>query len=198
MNYEDEKLLLEALRNGEEKAYVFLVDRFNKLLFGYALTLTKNSGTAEDIVQNVFLITWKNRKKLHIHSSLRNYLLRSIYNEFVNQYRKSRATIPLESKYFEGLEKAAQIHDSISLEKAIQLITTEIQNLPPKCRQVFELSRKDGLTNMEIAEYLDISIKTVEAQITKAFGFLRKRLKGKYEIIIMFIAGIQIEKLKQA
>lgn len=185
--YDNEKELLEGLRDGEEKAFEYLVDRFYERLFGYALTLANDYGTAEDIIQNVLFNTWKRRKKLAIRSSLQNYLLKSVYNEFVNQYQKQRPTLILESKYFEGLEKAVHGHDSSSLERALKLIKKEVQNLPPKCREVFTLSRQEGLTNLEIAEYLNISIKTVEAQITKSFKIIRKNVGSKVKTFLFFI-----------
>lgn len=194
MAYRDEKLLLESLKNGEEKAFVYLVEHFNQRLFGYALTLTNDYAMAEDVIQNVFFTTWKKRKSLFIQSSLQNYLLKSVYNEFVNQYKKRQSTMILESKYFESLEKATQGHDDNSLEKALKLIMSEIQNLPPKCREIFILSRQDGLTNLEIAEYLNISIKTVEAQITKSFKQIRKNMEGKIKPILFLLLGLDFRK----
>ena len=67
-----------------------------------------------------------------------------------------------------------------------------LKNLPPKCREVFILSKKEGLNNMEISEYLHVSIKTVEAQITKAFGILREKLGEKYKSIFILIFGTVI------
>lgn len=195
MAYGDEKLLLESLKNGEEKAFVYLVEHFNQRLFGYALTLTNDHAMAEDIIQNVFFTTWKKRKSLFIKSSLQNYLLKSVYNEFVNQYKKRQSTMILESRYFEGLEKATHGHDNTSLEKALKLIMSEIQNLPPKCREIFILSRQDGLTNLEIAEYLNISIKTVEAQITKSFKQIRKNIEGKIKPILFLLLGLDFIKM---
>ncbi|SIS55211.1 RNA polymerase sigma-70 factor, ECF subfamily [Zobellia uliginosa] len=87
----------------------------------------------------------------------------------------------LEQKYFNALEKATAAHDDISLEKVISKIKREIENLPPKCKEVFLLSRNEGLTNLEIAHHLNVSIKTVEAQITKAFSTLRKELATEYK-----------------
>ena len=189
MNYDDNDLLIGQLQKGDEKAYVYLVDQYNKRLFGYALTLTHDHTLAEDILQNVFLKAWKQRKKIGIRSSLQNYLFKSVYNEFINQYKKKRSTMILEQKYLASLEKAINIHDDQSFENIIARITLEIENLPPKCREIFILSKKEGLTNMEISEYLNVSIKTVEAQITKAFGILRKRLEEKYKSIFMLIFG---------
>src|SRR5690606_6220454 len=157
MKMADHALLIKRLQRGDEKAYVCLVDMYNRRLFGYALTLTNDHALAEDILQNVFLKTWEKRKKLNVHTSLQNYLFKSVYNEFINAYKKNRSTMILEHKYFEGLEKAVNMHNEQSFDLIIAQITKEIQNLPPKCQQIFVLSKKEGLTNMEISEYLNIS-----------------------------------------
>ncbi|WP_348647869.1 RNA polymerase sigma-70 factor [Arenibacter sp. F20364] len=195
MNMDDNALLIKRLQKGDEKAYVNLVDLYNRRLFGYALSLTNDHALAEDILQNVFLKTWEKRKKLNVHTSLQNYLFKSVYNEFINAYKKNRSTMILEHKYFEGLEKAVYIHNEQSFEAIIAQITKEIQNLPPKCQRIFVLSKKEGLTNIEISEHLNVSIKTVEAQITKAFGILREKLGKKYEMIMFLIFGSEIKGL---
>jgi len=182
--------LLERLKNGEENAFIELVDLYNRRMFGYALTLTNDHVLAQDILQNVFLRTWEKRKKLHIaSSSLQNYLFKSVYNEFINQYKKNRSTMILEQKYFEALDKVVASHDETSWEKIMARVTQEIENLPPKSREVLLLSRKEGLTNLEISEYLKVSIKTVEAHLTKAFGVLRKRLGKEYGTFLFVLFG---------
>ena len=189
MDNDETTELIERLKNGEEKAFIYLVDLYNRRLFGYALTLTNDHTLAEDILQNVFLCTWEKRKKLRITSSLQNYLFKSVYNQFINQYKKNRSTMVLEQKYFEALDKAVQKHDDISWEKLMARITLEIENLPPKCKEVLILSRKEGLTNIEISDYLKVSIKTVEAHLTKAFGVLRKKLGSEYRTFLFIFFG---------
>jgi len=190
MNKDDMTELIEGLKNGEEKAFIQLVDLYNRRLFGYALTLTNDRVLAQDILQNVFLRTWEKRKKLQIAtSSLKNFLFKSVYNEFINQYKKNRSTMVLEQKYFEALDKVVQSHSETSWEKIMGRVTQEIENLPPKCREVLLLSRKEGLTNLEISEYLKVSIKTVEAHLTKAFGELRRRLGEEYRMFLFVLFG---------
>ena len=176
MNYQDQTVLLNALRKGEEKAFICLIDQYNHRLFTYAITLTNNQTMAQDILQNVFLKTWESRKKINITSSLQNYLFKSVRNEFLNQHKKNKSKMALEQKYLEALDKSVITHDDNSLTKTIEKTAIEINNLPPKCREVFVLSRKEGLTNIEIANYLNVSSKTVEAHITKAFSILREKL----------------------
>ena len=187
----DEFLLIKNLKKGQESAFVYLVEKHSKSLFAYALSISDDKEMALDIVQNVFLKTWEKRRKINITTSLRNYLLKSVQNEFMNIYKKRRSTMELEQKYFESLEKTVQHYDEGSLKRALEKITVEIQKLPPKCKEVFLLSRKDGLTNIEISNYLQISTKTVEAHITKAFTILRKNLDGKLDSILFLLFGKQ-------
>lgn len=197
MNNHNVDLFINRLQKGDKKAFVELIDTYNQRLYGYALSLTNDHTEAQDILQNVFLKTWEKRKKLGIHSSVQNYLFKSVYNEFINQYKKKRSTMILEQKYFQALEKAISIQNEESMDKIMTKISEEIQQLPPKCQQIFILSKKEGLTNIEISEYLNVSKKTVEAQITKAYGLLRERLGKKYEMVLTLFIGSYSKKLGQ-
>ncbi|CAM4241225.1 RNA polymerase sigma factor [Zobellia roscoffensis] len=190
MNLEDNSTLIKNLIRGEEKAYMFLLDTYHRQLNAYAITLTHNQSTAQDIVQNVFLKTWKSRKKLNPELSIRSFLYKCVYNEFLNHYQKNKAVVLLQAKYIEYAHEVVEETDNNALTKMIEIVNREIQKLPPKCQKVFILSKREGLTNNEIADYLDISIKTVEAQITKAFRILKKKLGAKYETILIVIFGI--------
>ena len=143
----------------------------------------------EDIVQNVFMSIWKNRNKLKEQFVVKSYLYRSVYNEFIDQYRKTKAIFILEKKYIDALTYIVEEEDEKSLEKLMDIVKKEIDKLPPKCKQTFLLSKKEGLTNIEIAEYLNVSIKSVEAHITKAFSILRKSIGNKVEGILFLLFG---------
>ncbi|MEN0048638.1 MAG: RNA polymerase sigma-70 factor [Bacteroidota bacterium] len=172
----DNKVLINRLKNGEESAYMHLVDQYYRRLYAYALTLINEHAAAQDIVQNVFTKTWQFRKKLDDRHSLQNFLFKSVYNEFVNAYKKNEANKNLYQKYYEVLQREVQEPDEQYHKGLVDLVVQEAEKLPPKCKKVFFLSKREGLTNAEISEYLDISIKAVEAQITKAFSALRKKL----------------------
>lgn len=189
MDFNDNATLIENLIVGNEKAYMFLLNHYHRRLHAYALTLINDQAMAQDIVQNVFFKTWKSRKKLNTQFSIQSFLYKSVYNEFINSYQKNKAIMLLQHKYLESLAEVVESTDDNTIAQMITLVNNEIQNLPPKCQKVFVLSKKEGLTNIEISEHLNISIKTVEAQITKAFGILRKRLGKKYEMLILLIFG---------
>lgn len=195
MNFNDNEALVENLINGNEKAYMFLLDTYHRRLNAYALTLVNDPAQAQDIVQNVFLKTWKSRKKLKKQFSIQSFLYKSVYNEFINSYQKNKAMMLLQQKYLETMGEVVEETDENIIESMITIVNTEIKNLPPKCQRIFILSKKEGLTNIEISEHLNVSIKTVEAQITKAFGILREKLGKKYEIIMFLIFGSEIKGL---
>jgi len=187
--YKDNIKFIENLKNGNEDAFVHLVTNYHKPLFVYALSLTNDSATADDIVQNVFLKTWEYRKRLNPDYSLKSFLYKTTYNEFINQYNKRRVISRLELAYIEGLNEAIDENNSELINEKIAFINEGISNLPPKCKETFLLSKKEGLTNIEIGQYLNISIKTVEGHLTKAYHLLRKNVGTKLNKILFLLFG---------
>ncbi|KJD31099.1 LuxR family transcriptional regulator [Tamlana nanhaiensis] len=189
--FDDNSILIESLKKGEAQAYNFLVDSYHRKLCVYAYNLTNDYDLAEDIVQNVFIKTWKKRHKLKPPFSIKGFLYRLVYNEFIDQYRKQKMVLPLEKKYIDALSAFVEEEDEGSIEKLIKLVKKEVEKLPPKCKQTFLLSKEEGLTNIEIAEYLNISLKSVEAHITKAFSTIRKSLGDKAHGIFLLLFGFK-------
>lgn len=183
--------LISGLKQGEPKAYALLVDTYHNMLCTYAYQLTNDRDYAKDIVQNVFINIWRIRLKLKDDFALKSYLYRSVYNEFLNQERNRIHAVPLDKKNIEALNAILEEEDEKSLDKLMNLVRQEIENLPPKCKQTFLLSKQEGLTNIEIAEYLNVSIKSVEAHITKAFRILRSSLGDKMNSILFLLFGMK-------
>lgn len=190
-DYNDNDVLIQSLRNGDEKAFTYMIDNYHHRLCVYANNLIKNVYTAEDIVQNVFVRTWEQRSRLKPNHSIKSFLYKSVYNEFIDQYRKNQSLFTLEKNYYEALNSIVLEDDSESFDKILTVVKKEIQNLPPKCKEVFILSKQEGLTNIEIAEHLNVSIKTVEAQITKAFSILRSSLEEKAKTFLFLLFSIK-------
>ncbi|WP_299671620.1 RNA polymerase sigma factor [uncultured Polaribacter sp.] len=181
--------LINSLKKGDETGYTFLVKSYHKRLCVYACSLNNDPDLSEDIVQNVFMSIWKNRSKLKDDFSVKSYLYSSVYNEFIDQYRKQKKVFTLEKKYIDALTYIIEEDDEKSLDRLMKIVKIEIENLPAKCKQTFLLSKQEGLTNIEISEYLKISVKSVEAHITKAFKILRKTLGDKIEGILFLLFG---------
>lgn len=185
MKLDDNKYLTQALKSGKSKAYDFLIDLYYTKLCAYAHMLTRNQSLAEDIVQDVFVKLWSNRKHVNIQSSLKAYLYKSVYNEFVNQNKRKGQLIYLEKKHLEALSYVIDFeHEDFDI--LLKLLQDEIELLPKKCKQIFKLNKQEGLTHSEIANFLGISTKTVEGHMTKAFKTLNKRL-GKTAVHFVFM-----------
>jgi len=170
------KKLLKNLKKGNRAAFNYLIKTYYPSLCDYATNLARDDFKSEDIVQNVLVRVWRQRDKLSVDISIKNYLYKSVYNEFIDQYRKEIAITVLEKKYIEGLDIAFENEDEASLDRLITQMKLEIDNLPEKCKDTFLLHKKEGLTYIEISEYKNISIKTVEKHICKAFSILRTKL----------------------
>lgn len=188
-SYKDNAELIDLLKKGDEHAYVYLVKTYYRRLFVYVLTLSNDHATAEDIVQNVLLKTWEYRKLLDSSYSLKNFLYRTSYNEFINHYKKDRRITELEKAYIEAIDDMYDEKNAEITERKITLINQSLSLLPEKCAEVFLLSKKEGLTNNEIADHLNLSLKTVEGHITKAYGILRKQLSDKIKSILIVLFG---------
>jgi RNA polymerase sigma-70 factor (family 1) len=187
--YNDNEILIACLQKGDEKAYAFLIDTYHYKLCVYANSLTKNIDNAEDIVQNVFVKTWEQRSQLKADHAIKNFLYKLVYNEFIDHYRKKQSLFSLEKTYYNTLNTVVLEDDSESFNQILTVVKKEIHNLPEKCKEVFILSKQEGLTNIEIAEHLNISVKAVEARITKAFSILRSSLKDKFMSVLFMLFG---------
>lgn len=182
--FSNDEILIKFLKKGNEKAYTYLVDKYHRHLCVYANSLVRDKFQAEDIVQNVLLNIWKKRKDLKEDFNVKYFLLSAVRNEFIDQYRKKQSSAALEKKYYDALDLVIESKDYDKMENLLKNVNNEIKKLPTKCKQIFLLSKQENLTNIEIAEYLNISIKTVEGQITKAFRILRNKLDIKTDTIL--------------
>ena len=170
------KDFINKLQKGDETAFKELVEKYSDALFGYALTLSGNHHTANDIVQEVFISTFEYRKKLNHKYSIKSFLYKSTYNKFIDLYYKNKSRSELHEQYRLILNQLLinPEENRLMLEK----MRREIENLPKKIKDIFVLSKTNGYTNLEISETLGISVKTVESNITKAYKILKKKLEN--------------------
>lgn len=185
-DYSDNKILVEHLKKGDEDAYAYLMDTYYHKLCIYAKSLSRDIYISEDIVQNIFLRVWEQRNKLKDIYPIKSYLYQSVYNEFINQYRKKSNLIAVENEYVNNLNTILE-EDTRDLTKLIALVKQEIQNLPPKCKEIFIMGKQEGLTYIEISEHLNISFRTVENQMSKAFSIIREKVGDKMDTILFLL-----------
>ncbi len=188
---EKDFLFVEKLKKGDYNAYTLLMNNYYKNLCGYANLFTKDPSKSEDIVQNVFVKLWIYRKKIDPNIPIKRYLHKSVYNEFIDQYRKNKSVISLEEKHLKAINTIID-DNSFDIEKLMTRVNNEIEKLPEKCKKVFILNKKEGLTHDEIAEYLQISKKTVEGHITRAFKILNQKLGKKIKSILIILFDFKL------
>lgn len=152
----------------------------------YASKIVYDIDIAKDIVQEVFLKTWENREKIEINTSPETYLFRAVRNQCINFIRhkyihqKFANTVEKELRDIESdyYAKADESILKIFSQETGEILKATVSNLPDKCREIFEMSRYNGLKNSEIAQRLNISLRTVETQIYRALKELKSKLKN--------------------
>ena len=132
---------------------------------------------------NVFIHIWENRTRIGIKSSLGAYLFRSVRNRCINYLRDNGPSVYLSDVM---VELCCEENRDMEVEELNHFIEEAILSLPDKCRDVFLKSRNEEMSNREIAEQLNISVKTVEAQITKALKAIRSYITDKMVLLCMF------------
>lgn len=175
--FSDEKKLIAALNAGEKDAYQFLYENYYQALCVYASSLTQDDAVAEDLVQNLMIKLWNKKPEIVINKSLSNYLYRAVYNLFISHYRKHKREIDLLAELRVSASSEMLEEETDHLQEKLTAVKHEIHNLPERTREVFMLYKMDGLQHKEIAEYLNLSIKTVEYHISKALKLIKDKLK---------------------
>jgi RNA polymerase sigma-70 factor (ECF subfamily) len=168
---------VSSIKNGNEAAFEKVFKTYFRNLHAFAYTFMKDDVIAEEIVQNVFFRIWEKKEQLQIDDSLKAYLYRSVHNESLNHLKHLKIKNSFQLQYSGTMESSNQ-------DASNQMIATELENdiqkaiseLPPQCRTIFQMSRFEQLKYQQIADQLNISIKTVENQMGKALKVLRLRL----------------------
>jgi len=184
--YTDQELAA-FLKQGNKDAYTQIYDRFQPLLYVYACKIVKDDYEAEDIVQEVFIYLWDKREDINFITSLKSYLYSAVKYKFMNllDHKKVRADYSASMQRF--IDSGDYITDNYIREKEfIALIEREVALLPEKMREVFLLSRKENLSNKEIADRLNITEKTARNQVNTALQKLRIRL-GLFKFLMFLI-----------
>lgn len=172
----DDRELLERLRGGEQAAFDVVFRAHYAALVLLAESMLRSRAAAEDVVQEVMLELWRRRAELQIQESFRAYLVRSTRNRSLNQIRHANVQRRAEPELAREEAVSPAGASVVVASELREAIVAAVAELPPACREVFVLSRTQGLRYAEIASTLGISVKTVESQMGKALRHLRTRL----------------------
>lgn len=175
-------LVIKLLQQKDKQALKYIFDTYFKSLCHFMFVYLKDEKDAEEIALDIFMYLWENSERIDIRISLKAYLFQAAKNRCLNAIRNKKSTIAIDSVQ-EDEYLQADISSTLEAEDLNRLIEEAILSLPVKCQEVFVKSRKDYLSNQEIAESMDISVKTVEAQITKALKRIRETLGEQYHYL---------------
>ena len=183
-----EKEIVEDVKEGKASAFDKLYKAYCSRLYFFAFSILKSKEDAEEVVQNTFFKIWEKRKTIDSNYAFKSFLFAIAYNIIVDLLRERLK----ERKYKEvildratsnyNLEEAIEFGDLLV---QVQKIVTE---LPPRKNEIYQLSRVDHLSYSEIAEKLNISVKTVENSLNFSMNFIKRRLGNDSLIILLYVA----------
>nr|WP_319571070.1 RNA polymerase sigma-70 factor [uncultured Draconibacterium sp.] len=181
--------LVKLLKKGDITAFDVIYKKYSRRLYGFVFGYVKQETDTEEIVQEVFLKIWKSRNKINVYSSFESFLFTVAHNATVNVLKK-RA---IEQKYVDHVKSLQQIDNTYELTDEIQYkeLVAKYQDLlkelSPRQKEIFHLSREEGLSHKEIAEKLGISANTVKNHLVATISFLKKRIDNGLIISGLFV-----------
>lgn len=181
----NEEEILKSLSEGDERAIEAIYQLYWEPLFVKSFSILRDREICEDIIQEIFIKLWDFRERLEIKVSLKAYLFASCRYSIYRHIRSGTVRENIFDEIHERLHTSSS-HADLEYKEILAQVNYIINQLPPKCQQVYKLSREENLSHKEIAQQLHISTKTVENHITRALHELRSSLRGITAMKIIF------------
>jgi len=187
---------VDKIIQGDLKTFDDLYRTFYSRLFNFSKSYLRDTVVAENMVQDAFLLLWEKRETLSSNSNIRAWLLTVVKNNILNHIERQKRQTKIESIYTERINRELDLRVSslkdcdpeyLFSAEVTEIIRKALASLPARCREVITMSRFDEMSNKEIAEKLNISVKGVEYHITNALKKLRSELKD-YLMFLSFFA----------
>lgn len=188
-----ERDLLRQVTNGSENAFEVLFHSYRDKLYSFVLTISESKPVSEDVVQDVFLRIWQHRDELAAINSFSPYLFRMAHNQVVNLLQRKAKESLILAELSRQEKSAKDAYGDLDYKDVQDTFQKAVDMLPQRQKQVFVLSRLQGLKQEEIARQLDISITTVKSHMKSALRAVREHCKGSYPgmpvPVLLMIAG---------
>lgn len=183
---QDRDLFVMLSGDDNEQAFVEIYDRYKAILFLHARRMLNEDEQARDVVQEIFTSLWLKRKEIQINTSLKSYLFTAVKHKILNLILHQKHVEKHLDAMLDVYKSGDFSTDFVIRERELsRIIEAEIQALPARMREVFVLSRKEYLSNKEIAQRMDIAEETVKKQISYALKILRGKLKTAVFFLIL-------------
>lgn len=183
MDTNRENILWNNFRGGQPNSFSLLFNHFYPSLCEYAFQILKDKMDAEDVVLDLFIFIWKNSDRINIGKSIRSYLFVSVKNRALNCLRGVKSDVIDEIFDIPVLDPAL---DDIDIRDISAVISAALDTVSCRARSIWKMKREEGKTNIQIAKELNISEKTVEADVTRIRKFLHIIIKRNF-ILTLFV-----------
>lgn len=184
----EEEIYFKRMQQGDAKAFEYFFKEYTDLLYAHALGFVKEREPAEDIVQDVFVYFWHNRKKICYTGSIYAYLQRAVRNACINYREHEQVKQRYEQEILYTEEGTFNWEEVDDVRKIREKLLESLNRLPERCRQIFMMSCVDGLKYREIACKLNVSENTVKTQVKLAYKKLREEVNlPKEELSILLL-----------
>lgn len=179
--------LVSLLNQGDQEAYAQIFERYKAVLYQHAYRILQDEDESNDVVQDLFMVLWHKRDSFNINTSLSGYLYSAIRNRVFDIIAHRKVA----SKYLDSIrafiDKGEFVTDEQIREKELaKIIEINIENLPARMREIFELSRNQELSYRDVAKQLQLSEKTVKQQVYNAVKILRRKLGNHLSFLLFF------------
>jgi len=178
--------LIAFLKKDDQEAFTEIYNRYAESLAGFAASKLYNLDDARDILHDMFIKLWEGRDQLNVTSTLQSYLFAVIRHRIIDKIRKNitrEEYAAMRQSLADGYEPG--VEQQIAEKELKQQIQQALNELPPRVKEIYQLSREQNLTNKEIAEKLDLSEQTVKNQLSVALKYLRQSLGGLASLAFM-------------
>jgi RNA polymerase sigma-70 factor (ECF subfamily) len=186
---QNDQSLVSLLQKGNVAAFDSLFEVYSPKLYGFALKYFRNEADTEELVQEVFVKVWENRQTLKSELSFKYYLFTIALNHIRKHFNKKATSL----RYLETLQNESELSENLTIqnenfESILQQINLIIEQMPPRRREIFLKSKLEGKSSKEVASELNISVGTVDNQVSEALRFLRGQLKQENFSALLFAA----------
>ena len=178
MNQKLDMMLLNGIRQNDSQAFELLFRKYYAPLCLFAASYTHDMDSARDIVQDLFVYLWENRATVCIEHSVKAYLVSAVRRNSIRFMQQRRPTLSIDTLP-EDSHLADDLYDSLEMDELYRQLLHAIEQLPDQCKKIFKLSRFEEMKYTDIADTLNISVKTVETQIGKALKVLRGKFRNR-------------------
>lgn len=188
--------LIEGICRKDKRCFEQLYKGHYKKLYILAFQYVRHQEMAEEIVNDVFLKVWNDAEQLNIKQSLGPYLSRCVINMALNSIKKENRKAANELGFLSGYEEHEEDNDAAQiLEDKLLRLEKALESLPPQCRKVLMMSKFDKCKQQEIADALNISVKTVKSHLTNGYEKIRVML-SKEQVLFFFLFLLSAVELR--